>query len=178
MREISRRTEGPSKPPTLRIYLSFFPPPASYVLCFCLFHSSHICFSARLLAILTALSSFALPVSLVPFPALQLSKNTENPTFFPVPGFSGDPETRPGLAFLWPDIYNCRVELWNVKWIKGNRYLGESEHLAAGCVIKTCRLKTWRRTQAERSITLSRVRGFRRNCWEILKWTCPAADVK
>lgn len=138
MREISRRTEGPSKPPTLRIHLSFslLRLPTSCVLPFS--QLTHL-FLRRALGHLSCFSPFPLPVLSVPFPALHLDQNAKF-LAFSVPGFSGDWNEQ-GLAFLWPDIYNCRVELWNVKWIKGNRYLGEREHLAAGYVIKTCRLK-------------------------------------
>lgn len=127
MREISRRTEGPSKPPTLRIYLSFslLLLPTSCVLPFSQLTRLFLRRALRHLFVpaLNCFAPFPLPLLSIPFPAFHLDQNTKIPHLFRS-WFCRRPQRDGGLAFLCSDIYNCRVELWNVKWIKGNRYLG------------------------------------------------------
>lgn len=126
MREISRHTEGLSKPPTLYIHLSFFllllPP--SCVLPF--LQPTHFVFrfSSKLYAIFFSSSCLIAPISCF------LSCSQVLSLFFLWPAW--------GLAFLCSDMYNCRVEQWDLNFERKS-LSQEVGHLAAGYIIKPCR---------------------------------------
>lgn len=105
---------------------------------------------------LNCLSPFPPPVLSVPFPALYLDHNAQVPSF-PFPGFQATENE--GLHFyaLTFIIAGLSCEMWSV--LKKSLSQGAG-HLAAGCVIKTCRLKSWHCTQALLDITLCTVHVF------------------
>lgn len=181
MREISRRTEGPSKPPTLRIYLSFslLLLPTSCVLPFSQLTRLFLRWALRHLFVPAPTASHLFLFRSYPshFLLSILIKTLKFPTFS-VPGFAGGRNETGASNFyaLTFIIAGLSCEMWSE--LKEIVISGGSEHLAAGYVIKTCRLQNWRCTQARQDVTLSSACCFPFNCFGFL-WltTCPAADV-
>lgn len=175
MREISRHTQGLSKPPTLYIYLSFFLLllPTSCVLPFC---SLHILFLFPALChfflLLYYLSPFPLLVLSFPFPAFYLIFKSQVPfCFFCQPKW--------GFAFLCAYMYNYRVELWNLKWIKGNHYLRGLGTWQQVVLLKLADIYVGTALRHHLAITLCSIHSFVFHCFWC-KWmaTCPAVYIK
>lgn len=106
--------------------ISFIFPPflVSCVLPFSSLHNFALCFSCYLYAILSFHSVFPLThcfswliTPITSFFKSQVSSLSS--TSLPLLSFS---PTSMRSSILCSDMYNCRVELWNFIWIKGNHY--------------------------------------------------------